>query len=389
LPARQTEWTGWRGPNRDGRVAWLPDKLPSTDAIVWKKRLGNRGLAGVAATADVVLVADRDPADRMDMLRCLSATDGSEKWTFRNLAEGQLDFGNSSRATPLVHDGLVYFASALGNLHALDLRTGEVRWKKNMQSEFGVKADLPWGFCASPLIADGKLIVIPGGPEASVVALKPGTGEVLWKTPGAPPGYGSPIVATLGGRRQIVAHDKDSLGGWDLATGERLWSVKPALKGDFNVPTPIVWQDKLIVATENNGTRIYRFAAAGKIDEKPMAHDDLLVPDTHTPIVVNDRLFGVQEGLHVLDLAQDLKSIATHDDRAFKEYVSLMASPTRVLATTLRGELVLFDATGDKFAPLARLQLFEDEEGLYSHPALVGTKLFVRGSRAIVCLELK
>lgn len=356
---------------------------------MWKKRVGNRGLAGVAATADLVLVADRDPADTMDVLRCLSAADGSERWTFRNLAPAQFDYGNSSRSTPLVDNGLVFFASAVGYLHAIDLASGEVRWKKDFRSDFGVTAELPWGFCASPLIADGKLIVMPGGPEASIVALKPSTGEVLWKTPGAPPGHGSPIVATLGGRRQIVAHDKDSLGGWDVATGQRLWSVSPQLKGDFNVPTPIVWRDKLIVATENNGTRMYQVDAAGKVDAKPIAANEVFVPDTQTPVVVNDRLFGVHDGLHILDLTRKLKSIAQSDDRAFSEYASLIANPTRVLATTLRGELVLFDAKADKFAPLARLQLFEDEEGLYSHPALVGTRLYVRGSKSVVCLELK
>jgi outer membrane protein assembly factor BamB len=338
---------------------------------------------------DLVLIADRDPADTIDVLRCLSATDGSERWTFRNLAPAQFDYGNSSRATPLVDNGLVFFASAVGHLHAIDLASGEVRWKKDFRSDFGVTADLSWGFCASPLIADGKLIVMPGGPEASIVALKPSTGEVLWKTPGAPPGHGSPIVATLGGRRQIVAHDRDTLGGWDVATGERLWTVAPELKGGFHVPTPIVWRNKLIIATENDGTRIFQFGAAGKIDEKPIAADDQFVPDTHTPVVVNDRLFGVHQGLHVLDVTHEFSTIAKSEDRAFSEYASLIASPTRVLATTLRGELVLFDAKADKFAPLARLQLFEDEEGLYSHPALVGTRLYVRGSKSVVCLELK
>jgi len=36
-----------------------------------------------------------------------------------------------------------------------------------------------WGVCSSPLTVDGRLIVNPGGPEASVVARDPASGAVL------------------------------------------------------------------------------------------------------------------------------------------------------------------------------------------------------------------
>jgi outer membrane protein assembly factor BamB len=325
----------------------------------------------------------------MDVLRCLAASDGTERWTFRNLAEGNLDYGNSSRATPLIDGDLVFFASATGQFHALDIKSGEVRWKKDLRAEFGVTAELPWGFCTSPLLVDGRLIVMPGGPEASIVALNPATGDIIWKTPGSPPGYGSPIVATLGGRKQIVGHDKDSLGGWDVASGERLWKLTPSRKGDFNVPTPIVWRDHLIISTENNGTRLHNFNSDGTIDPKPLARDEYLVPDTHTPVVVNDRLFGVQGELFIFDLTRGMTSIATSDDQIFAEHTSLIASQSRILTTTLRGELVLIDATAADLKHASRLKLFDGEEGLYSHPALVGTRLYVRGTTHLVCLELK
>jgi hypothetical protein len=36
----------------------------------------------------------------------------------------------------------------------------------------------------------------------------------------------------------------------------RLWRLVPAFDGDFNVPTPIAVDGKLLVSTENNGTRL-------------------------------------------------------------------------------------------------------------------------------------
>ena len=86
------------------------------------------------------------------------------------------------------------------------------------------------------------------------------------------------IVATLGGKRQIVGYDKSSLGGWDVDTGKRLWRLAPPKKHDFNVPTPLVWQDRLIVSTENNGTRVYDFNSDGTIIPEPIAQNAELAP---------------------------------------------------------------------------------------------------------------
>lgn len=349
--------------------------------------MSSPGLGGVAATQDCVIVSDRDPADRVDIFRCLNS-DGSERWTLRYPAPGTLDYGNSSRATPYIHGDLVYLAGAQGHLNAVELATGQVRWKRHLQRDFGGPKDLPWGFCASPLVAEGKLLIQPGGPAASLVALDPATGETIWKAPGGRPGHGSFVVAHFGGSSQFVGYDEESLGGWEIATGKRLWTLAPTLAGDFNVPTPIVWRDKLIVATENNGTRMYGFDQAGRIIAEPLATNDGLVPDCESPVLVNDRLFGTAGGLFCFDAKRKLKEIWNSKHADFREYTSLVASPDYVLAMTLKGKLLLFDARSDEYQKLAELQPLDDEAGLYSHPAIVGTRLYVRGSRQLLCLEL-
>jgi outer membrane protein assembly factor BamB len=299
-----------------------------------------------------------------------------------------LDYGNSSRSTPVIFGKLAFLASAHGQLHAVDLAGGEVVWKQEFRRDYAVEGELPWGFCSSPLVADGRLIVNPGGKLASVAALEPQSGKAAWRTPGGLPGHGSMIVADLGGVRQIVGYDKTTLGGWDAATGERLWTIEPKLKGDFNVPTPIAWQGKLIAATENNGTRMYAFGEKGKIVAEPVAEALDLAPDCHSPVVLGDRLFGVCDGLHVLDLKNSLATLWKSDDDAFAEYVTLIAGGDRVLAITMRGELVLFDAAAEVFDAAGRMKLFEGEAGLYSHPAIVARRLYVRGSDSVVCLNL-
>ena len=110
------------------------------------------------------------------------------------------------------------------------------------------------------------------------------TGNVLWTTPGDPPGYASFVLARLGGLEQVVGYDAISLGGWDPETGRRLWRLLPEREGDFNVPTPLVVGDKLLVATENNGARLYAFGPEGKIQPQPLAKNEDLCPDTSSPV---------------------------------------------------------------------------------------------------------
>jgi outer membrane protein assembly factor BamB len=387
-PVAKADWPAWRGANRDAIVPWLPDRLPTEPTILWRAPLASIGLGGIAATKKFVLVSDREFDDQFDCFRCLDAATGKEIWAHRYPAPGMLDYGNSPRATPLVSGGKCWLLGAHGNLSCVELATGRELWQIDVRSDFGLVEELKWGLCGSPLLADSKLILYPGGPQAALVALDPATGKALWKTPGAPPGYGSLNVAALGGKRQIVGHDATALNGWDLGTGKRLWSLKPPIAGDFNVPTPIVWRDRLIVSTENNGTRVFAFTADGLIVKEPVAVSDTISSDTHTPVVIGNRLFGVYQDLICLDLSAGLKPLWKNDDIVFAEHTSLIASKDRLLVSTSEGELLLVDAATDTFRLLGRMKALKDDGGLMSHPALVGKRLYLRGSSEIVCVNL-
>jgi len=385
-------WPQWRGPTRDGHVAMLPDRLPQEPNILWRQPLRRPGLGGVAATEKYVVLGDRDLTNNFDEFRCYRADDGEVAWTVQYPAVGQLDYDNMPRATPLIHDDKAYLLGAFGDLSCVDLETGTTDWQINIIALFDGDKELVWGTCSSPLIVDDKLIVNPGGPEASVVALDPKTGDVLWQSPGDRHAYASFIVATLGGVRQLVGYDQNSLGGWNIATGDRLWTLKPTHKGDFNVPTPVAIDGKLLVTTENNFTRLYSFDASGHIKDKPDAINTDLAPDISTPIVAAGRAFCVNDHLYCLDLQHNLQPIWTADDDAFGGTAPLIASDSRLLIVGLGGELVLIDPAAEKFQVVSRLPLFADTRAkrtqLLSYPALVNSRLYLRGENELVCVDL-
>lgn len=385
-------WPGWLGPERNGRVEWLPDSLPEKLDIVWSRPFLRPGMGGLAATDRHVFVGDRDAANRADVFRCLDAATGEELWSITQPALGQLDYDNLPRATPLLYQDKVLFFGAFGDLISVEIETGQVAWRTNVRLKFLALDKLPWGTCSSPLLVDDMVIVNPGAPRASIAALNASTGEVRWQTPGEPQGYGSLIAATLGGVRQIVGHTQSTLCGWHAETGKLLWSVTPRTGGDFNVPTPIVVGDKLLVATENNGGRLYRFREDGEIDPEHAAVNMKLNPQMSTPIAVGQRVFCVNRRLDCFDAANDLKTVWTSRDRIFCEFGAAIATDYRVLVQGRGGELVLIDVSGHEPTIVSRSSLTADKTAasaeLLTFPALVGSRLFLRSETALMCIEL-
>jgi len=381
------EWTDWRGPGRNAVSPSLPATLPAKAVYLWKRTLTGAGLSGVAATARYVVVADKSEGKDQDIFRCLDADTGKQLWSIAYATPTKLEFTNSPRATPVIHRGFAYLLGAFGDLHCVSLEHSQIIWRRNIIEDFGAELP-PWGTCSTPLIVDDKLIVNPGAKDASLVALGLYAGEVIWKTPGKPAAYGSLIVGTFGGKRQIVGHDAVSLGGWDPNDGTRLWELRPPEKGEYNVPTPIDVNGRLLVATEKNGTRLYDFDGTGRIRTTPAATNRDLAPDTSTPVVANGLAFGCAGGLFCLDLNGGLKTrYSVTGTKTFEEYVTLIAGNDHVLAVMLDGRLGLFEAAPDRFTPVARLQLFDNAE-IWSHPALVGNRLYIRTMKEIACLLL-
>jgi len=400
-------WTDWRGPWRDGISDYVPKALPKMPRYRWKIPLTGQALSGLAATEELIIVADKDADGENDIWRGISTTTGEEIWTLSYTAAGEMDYGNSPRANPVIIGDKVYLLGAFGDLYCVQTRNGREIWKRNIVKDFG--AELPtWGMCSTPLVVGDRLIVNPGGvkPEkrdaasgnqgfrsadvetyASIAALDRHTGKTIWATEGEPAAYASFIAGTFGGRPQVIGYDAVSLGSWDVQTGQRLWRLVPTEEGDFNVPTPIDAGGRLLVATENNGTRLYAFGDDGIIDPKPVAVNTDLAPDSHTPVVYRGRVFGASSGrLFCLD-AETLQTIWTWEDEAFNDYVSIVAGNDRLMITTVTGEMILMDAVANKPTVVSRIALFGLKPmDVFSHPAVLRGRVLVRGADALMCM---
>ncbi len=374
------DWPRWRGPFGNGHTPEVPGAMPELKPL-WTRPMAGKCDAGVSAGEGCVVVADNDKKN--DYYRCFDAATGKPVWT-ATVPNGQkLDFGPGPRATPAIDAGKVFCIGAFGDLHAYDLKTGKELWAKDYRKDFGVK-DVPvWGFCVAPLVADGKLLVMPG----NLLALDPNTGKTLWTGPAAGANYATPIVATLGGVRQVIGYDSKTVGGWALATGKRLWSFEVDNSSGYIVPGPVQVGEKLLLTSENEDTRLLAFAEGGKAVEKPAAESEELCPEMATPTVVGKLLVGITQGLVALDPAAKLKTAWILEDvDAFYGLGHIVAHDGRAMLFGEDGTMLLLRPTATKCEVLGKAKISEET---WCHPALARGRLFARDARKLYAYELK
>ena len=169
--------------------------------------------------------------------------------------------GQGPFATPTLDSGVLYAFGINEVLSAYDAASGKLLWRHDFGKEFSTPRPY-YGTSASPLVADGMVVVQAGGEgKGAVVALDAKTGQPRWRLDGDGPGYGSPVVASFGGVRQVIVPTQNKIRGAALATGEKLWEMPFKVPYDQNILTPVVAGDLgdiFIMSGEDTDTQAIR-----------------------------------------------------------------------------------------------------------------------------------
>ena len=382
-------WDQWRGPNRDGRISGA--KWPTgLDEARLKKRWQlpfGPSYSGPVMNAERVFITETVDKKR-EQVTALRRSDGSVVW--KRDWEGAMSVpffarsnGDWIRATPALDGDTLYVAGMRDVLVALNSTDGSERWRLDFVKRFG--ADLPtFGFVSSPLIDGDSVYVQAGG---GVARLRKADGQVVWH--GARDGggmmgsaFGSPVILTLAGKRQLVVQARTRLFGVALEDGAELWSLPVESFRGMNILTPtFAGKDRLFTAayggktlgidirSENGGFRAvpaWEFKAQGYMTS-PIIHEG------HAYLQLRS-----QRAL-CIELATGAEKWTTTE--SFGKYWSMVAQADRVLALDERGELILFKATPEKFDVLSRRKVAESDA--WAHLAVDGSELYIRELKAL------
>jgi outer membrane protein assembly factor BamB len=184
--------------------------------------------------------------------------------------------------------------------------SGELLWKKDlgpMDSGYYQVPTAQWGFASSPVIDQGRVIVLCDVQTNSfLAAFNLDDGKELWRTSRQDvPTWGSPSVAQVNGESQVLVNGWHHIGAYDFKTGEEIWKL--AGGGDIPVPTPIVSGDLAYFTSAHGNSRpmrAIRLTAKGDITPPEIGGTNAAIVWAHarqgnymqTPIIVAGNLYG-------------------------------------------------------------------------------------------------
>jgi outer membrane protein assembly factor BamB len=386
-----TVWPQWRGPTRDGHVGgppWPASLGGGALKRLWRVGLGPSYSGPVVAPDRVFVTETRDRS--AEVVRALDRRTGRELW--RAEWKGAITVpsyarvnGDWVRSTPAYDGERLYVAGMRDVLVCLDAATGKERWRVDFVERY--KTPLPpYGFACSPLV-DGDAVYVQAA--AALVKLDRRTGRVLWrvlpyKSSPNRTAVSSPVLATLAGRRQLLAQHPKQLVGVDPQSGDVLWSAQVPAFRSINIVTPTVYKDGVLTSALGGRTFLFRVIPSGVLSQDltaTKAWDNAAQAYMSSPVVVGDHayLHLRNQRLACLDLRAGARRWVTPPD--FGRYWSMVAQGDRVLALDEQGILYLFRASPRAFELLDRRKVSDEET--WAHLAVCGDELFVRELHAV------
>jgi outer membrane protein assembly factor BamB len=400
LPVMADNWPQWRGPQRDGishEIGLLGEWPKEGPKLLWKSGETGSGYSTPAVVNDrLYLMGNQGLED--EFVEALDVRDGKRIWSTRIGNVGnpkqQPNFP-AARSTPTVDGDFIYAFSSDGDLACLDLKTGSARWKKSLRGDFGGKPG-EWAYAESPLIDGETLVCAPGGTEATVVALKKSTGDLIWKCAlpeGDDAAFSSAIVVDTGGVREYVRLLTKGLVGIEATTGRLLWRYgKPISRYGANIQTPLASGEYVYSSATGTGGGLVKLKVQDKQVSAEEVYFDAKYPTAIGGVVkVGDYLYGTTGDAM-------LCSEFTTGEIKWKERAlgaaSLCYADGHLYVHGENGEVGLVEATPDgyrekgRFSPNDQPAHPNTMEKAWAYPVVAEGRLYIRDNGAMWCYSV-
>jgi len=393
-------WPQFRGPTGQGISTDknLPLNWSATENIAWKTELPGESWSSPIVWGDRVFVTTATENGASCRVLALDRKSGKILWDKEVFQQVPLrKEGRNSYATPTpATDGeRVYACFGDGSFAALNF-VGEVVWTNRDYKFYGQH-----GLGTALLLHDGAVIMARDGSndgedkklgwqtpwdQSYVLALDAKTGEERWKGKRGLSriSHGTPVIWEHDGKSQVVTEAGDVVQGFDLKTGERLWSS--LVTGEGKVPSAVIG-DGLVFTSGGWGgketIKAFKLGGQGDLQESNLVWEQKKgMPKVPSMLYVKPHLFAITDG----GIATCMK--AATGEIVWQERVggNFSASPVvadgRIYFVGDNGETTVIEA-GPEFKVLAKNALGEK---LQASPAISQGQIFIRTEKNLFCI---
>jgi outer membrane protein assembly factor BamB len=374
------DWPQWRGPSRDGTVASFaePKAWPERLTQKWKIEIGT-GYATPIVVGNRVYTFSRQQDN--EVMRAIDAGSGKVVWETSYPAPFKMNsatsrHGPGPKSTPTYSDGRIFTLGMSGIVTAFDAATGKMLWQKPAPP-----VEPTYHTAQSALVDKGLVILHVGGNnQGALTAFDPATGAVKWSWNGDGPSYGSPIVADIGGTRQVITFSQENLVGVDAANGQLLWRVPFTARATTNSITPLVYAGQTVIVS-GQGKPLTAYTISKRNDQwvADLAWENpQLQMSFSNPVLVGDAVFSLSplnSGQFFWADAKTGKTLWTSTPRQAGN-AAIVRAGNLLLVLKDDAQLIVARSTPGGFEPLITYTVADS--ATWPAPAVSGNRIFVK-----------
>jgi hypothetical protein len=382
-------WPCWRGPRGDGTCIeqHVPTNWDPTNAV-WKVELPGIGHASPIVWGDRLFTVTSLPETTERILLCLDRATGKLLWQ-QTVVKGPLEKlhkeNSHASGTPATDGERVYVTFRVGDeiiVAAHDFATGQQLWLVRPGTHDG-----GWGFSNEPVLHQDKVILDGDSKgDSFLVALSRKDGKELWRINRRNKGisYSAPLIREIAGRTQLIHCGDRCVAGFDLNTGEQLWTVDGPSE-EF-VATPVYsakaglvfvsssWPKQVLLAIRPDGK--------GDVTQTHVAWRDTKgAPYVPSMIVAGDSLLSVNTP-GVAFCYEAATGNVLWQEKFGRTHASPVSVGGLVYFINDEGQINVI-RPGPQFERVAQYQL---GESCYASPAVSDGQVFLRGFKHLLCI---
>lgn len=416
-PVFAEDWPQWMGPGRDNR--WTTEEaIPNFPAggpkVLWESAVAG-GYAGPAVAADRVFVTDfvtqadvkvpnfdRREFAGTERVLCLDADSGQVIWQHAYPVTYGISYPAGPRCTPLVDEERVYTLGAEGNLICFQVGDGEVRWQRDLKSEYETKSPL-WGYASHPLIDGDKLICVVGGKGSHTIAFDKRSGREIWRYGTASEqGYSPAVIIEQAGVRQLIVTSPDFVAAVNPETGQEYWKQAYGASNGSIIMTPLHFKNYLYVGGYSNRNLMLELGT-DQPTAKELFRDKTKLgvsPVNVQPFLDDGIIYGMDQsgelmaveipsGERLWTTGQPLGERPVRNGTAF-----MVKHGDRFLLFCETGELVIAKLSREGYEEMDRVAIIEPTNNAFGRPvawyppAYANGRMYVRNDEKCICVEL-
>lgn len=415
----EKNWHYWRGPLATGMAlnANPPTTWSETENIRWKVPIPGMGHATPIIWEDMVFIqtaiqgemanpnntegdnqSDRRrrrrnrnlPIFKFELL-VLNRSDGSTRWQ-KTLKEtkphegihGDASFASNSPVTDGEHI-YAYFGSR--GLYCLDFK-GNIKWEKDIGT---MRKRNTFGEGSCPIIHGDTIVILQDHEGQSfIIALDKRTGDEIWRMDrDEVTTWTSPIVVDYNEISQVIVPASNRTRSYNLANGDLVWECGGLTRNV--IPSPMSKDGHVYVMSGHGGFSLQSInleLASGDITGTEAVdwqyNDD--TPYVPSPLLSEDTIYFLRRNNNILT-AMDRKTgnVIFGPGRVqgiSNVYASIVGAAGRVYIADRDGNVAVLK-DGPKLEVIALNYL---DDSFNASPAIVGSELYLRGTRHLYCI---